>query len=332
MLFCHADGKSLSILLEPLGKFQNWFGLKMNHAKSNIFFGGISKEDIDKLRDIAKIDEGKLPIRYLGVPLVSIELSIDDCQPLIEKILGSELNYNKTKVAWDVVCLPKDKGGLVIMRSSDWNKAAILRHLWNLANKDKYSIWVEWTYKVLLKGKNVWEIDIPNDCSWCWRDILKLRDVARKHIRVDIGNGENCSLWFESWHHLGPIARRWPASNSQALLELKNSVLNPPRGGEDKVILGNGVHGTFSIKKAWDTTRRRNSKVDWYNIVWYHHHIPKHAILVWVAILGIIQDATCRLCNSATESLDHLFFSCSFTNEIWSRLMRRCSLNPAQGD
>lgn len=139
-------------------------------------------------------------------------------------------------------------------------------------------------------------------------------------------------------------AWRWSASNSQALLELKNSVLNPPRGGEDKVILGNGVHGTFSIKKAWDTTRRRNSKVDWYNIVWYHHHIPKHTILVWVAIhgklmtknklltFGIIQDATCRLCNSATESLDHLFFSCSFTNEIWSRLMRRCSLNPAQGD
>lgn len=88
MLFCHAAGKSLSILLEPFGKFQNWFGLKMNHAKSNIFFGGISKEDIDKRRDIAKIDEGKLPIRYLGVPLVSIELSIDDCQPLIEKILG----------------------------------------------------------------------------------------------------------------------------------------------------------------------------------------------------------------------------------------------------
>lgn len=122
---------------------------------------------------------------------------------------GSELNYNKTKVAWDVVCLPKDKGGLGIMRSSDWIKAAILRHLWNLANKDKHSIWVEWTYKVLLKGKNLWEIDIPNDCSWCWRDILKLRDVARKHIRVDIGNGENCSLWFDSWHHLGPIARRF---------------------------------------------------------------------------------------------------------------------------
>lgn len=34
-------------------------------------------------------------------------------------------------------------------------------------------------------------------------------------------------------------------------------------------------------------------------------------------------NAQCILCHSATETHEHLFFSCSFSEEIWKRLMQK---------
>jgi len=44
------------------------------------------------------------------------------------------------KVAWDVVYLPREEGGLGLKRVHDWNKAAITSHLWNIAS-NSYTIW-----------------------------------------------------------------------------------------------------------------------------------------------------------------------------------------------
>ena len=74
-------------------------------------------------------------------------------------------------------------------------------------------------------------------------------------MKVRIGNGEKTLLWFDYWHHLGPImdtlgerviydsgldmmatvasiisdsAWRWPPSRSAALVDLAQSHLPPP--------------------------------------------------------------------------------------------------------
>lgn len=44
---------------------------------------------------------------------------------------GSNLNSKRTKVAWNKVCMPLDERGLGIMRSVDWNKTALMKHIWN---------------------------------------------------------------------------------------------------------------------------------------------------------------------------------------------------------
>nr|GEW10125.1 RNA-directed DNA polymerase, eukaryota, reverse transcriptase zinc-binding domain protein [Tanacetum cinerariifolium] len=76
-------------------------------------------------RMILPFDEVHLPVKYLGVPLVSSRLVFRDCKELIEKVecrlndwknkslsIAGGLGRGKAKVAWDVVCLPKDEGGL----------------------------------------------------------------------------------------------------------------------------------------------------------------------------------------------------------------------------
>jgi hypothetical protein len=58
------------------------------------------------------------------------------------------------KVAWDQVCLPKKKGGLEIKRITEWNKIALLKHIWNLCNDLDGSIWSAWIRSNLLRGRN----------------------------------------------------------------------------------------------------------------------------------------------------------------------------------
>lgn len=54
---------------------------------------------------------------------------------------GDQQNKGKAPIAWDVICRPKVAEGLNISKIQCWNKAAILKHMWNLLKKkDKLSI------------------------------------------------------------------------------------------------------------------------------------------------------------------------------------------------
>ena len=48
---------------------------------------------------------------------------------------GSDMRTTCAKVAWDQVCFPKKEGGLGIKRITEWNKIALLKHIWNLCNE-----------------------------------------------------------------------------------------------------------------------------------------------------------------------------------------------------
>jgi hypothetical protein len=79
----------------------------------------------------------------------------------------------KAKVAWDKLCVPKREGGLGIKRLEVWNQASMLNHIWNLFSKAG-SLWVAWVEANWLKGRSLWQISIPQACSWSWKKILKL--------------------------------------------------------------------------------------------------------------------------------------------------------------
>lgn len=71
-----------------LSEFATLSGLSVNPSKSTCFFAGINGSIKGDLLDCLKMKEGKLPVRYLGVPLISSKLSVADCESLLGKILG----------------------------------------------------------------------------------------------------------------------------------------------------------------------------------------------------------------------------------------------------
>ncbi|KAL0290465.1 UNVERIFIED_CONTAM: hypothetical protein Sradi_7049700 [Sesamum radiatum] len=95
--------------------------------------------------NVMGFQEGALPIKYLGVPLVSTKLSVADCRPLLQQIdarlavireiegrmrrflwRGSSMN-GYAKVSWDQVCKSKQEGGLGIQRVLHLNQALLSR-------------------------------------------------------------------------------------------------------------------------------------------------------------------------------------------------------------
>ncbi|KAK5820340.1 hypothetical protein PVK06_025387 [Gossypium arboreum] len=69
-----------------LQKFYDFSGLKLNPAKTEIFASGILDEEMEDILRITGIKMGRLPVRYLGVPLVTRRLTVKDCAPLIDKM------------------------------------------------------------------------------------------------------------------------------------------------------------------------------------------------------------------------------------------------------
>ena len=87
-LFSGGTNSSVQIMMGELVKFEQFSGLQVNNQKSAIFLAGVSVDIKTDLLNTTGFGLGTLPMKYLGVPLISTRLSQSDCQPLLEKILG----------------------------------------------------------------------------------------------------------------------------------------------------------------------------------------------------------------------------------------------------
>jgi len=86
MLFCHADPTSIGVLKSSLDKFSMLSGLSINLAKSSMYLSGIDDNLQSNIQRQIGIQQQHLPVRYLGVPLISTRLTHTDCIPLVERI------------------------------------------------------------------------------------------------------------------------------------------------------------------------------------------------------------------------------------------------------
>lgn len=86
LLFSRADHRSAQGLKEALLLFQQLSGLSASQNKSQIFFGGCGKNMKKDIIEIIGFPEGALPIRYLGLLLITNKLKHKHCKPLIDKI------------------------------------------------------------------------------------------------------------------------------------------------------------------------------------------------------------------------------------------------------
>ncbi|GJX42038.1 putative RNA-directed DNA polymerase, eukaryota, reverse transcriptase zinc-binding domain protein [Tanacetum coccineum] len=300
---------------------------------------------------------------------------VHDLEQLMRGFLWcqGEMKKGKAKVAWDSVCMPKHEGGLGIRRIEDFNIALMATHIWSIFTH-RESLWVKWVHTYKLKGRSFWDVPCRGDASWGWRKLLQIRSTIRPFIWHKINNGKSTSVWFDRWTDVCPLKDllsnrdivrsgfslensvsnlisdgvwRWPLdwlSRFPFLAQLHVPVLLDDM---DDVILWrdrDGVLRPFSVACVWDTIRSRADMVYWYNVVWFSHCIPRHAIHMWLVIqqklktqdrlrqwdVGPSIDLNllkCPLCDLVPDSHDHLFFECSFSSQVWSKVRVLCGMD-----
>nr|GFA09857.1 RNA-directed DNA polymerase, eukaryota, reverse transcriptase zinc-binding domain protein [Tanacetum cinerariifolium] len=86
MVFCYGDVKSLRTIKGTIKEFSSYSGLYLNIRKIIIFFGSIRDHLKQEILRIIPFKRGKLPMKYLGLPLLAKCLGIDDCKVLIDKV------------------------------------------------------------------------------------------------------------------------------------------------------------------------------------------------------------------------------------------------------
>ncbi|GKE22989.1 hypothetical protein Tco_1434501 [Tanacetum coccineum] len=116
---------------------------------------------------------------------------------------NGEYKRGKAKVAWEDICLPK-YGGL------------------GICSLDVYK----------LKGRSFWEVPLKADIIWGWRKLLQLRDLVRHFFWVQLGNGNNTSVWFDMWWTYCPLVRLLsPRDITNEGFNLQNTVADMESNG-----------------------------------------------------------------------------------------------------
>ncbi|GJS01701.1 hypothetical protein Tco_0318209 [Tanacetum coccineum] len=85
-LFSHGDTDSVKVIKEALNEFKEASGLVPNLPKSKGYFCNVLNFTKIAILQILPFEEGYLPVKYLGVPLVTSWLVFRDCKELIEKV------------------------------------------------------------------------------------------------------------------------------------------------------------------------------------------------------------------------------------------------------
>lgn len=101
----------------------------------------------------------------------------------------------------------------------------------------------------------------------------------------------------------------------------------------DSVIWTLHPSSVYSTSSAWQALRTKASPAPWSRVIWFHKHVPRWALIEWMATLGrlstkhrllswgITTNDLCALCGTGQESHGYLFFACTFSTCVWSHFL-----------
>ncbi|XP_010445454.1 PREDICTED: uncharacterized protein LOC104728123 [Camelina sativa] len=256
---------------------------------------------------------------------------------------GPSLNAKKAKVAWTEVCLPKSEGGLGLRSIAEANKVSVLKLIWRILSASD-SLWVDWVQRSLIRRGSFWSMkDNTTSGSWIWRNLLKYRGLAKQFYKVEVHNGESTSFWFDNWCQLGSLYDQLGDRGSIDLGILKTStmaeVLSTTRRKTHRNPLLNAVEEEIKQRRLrynhdvldvplWkgknDCYRNAFSTKD----TWSHIHAAR-----LVATGERIQswnphaNTSCILCDHPSETREHLFFQCTYSQLVWEQLLKKLLVN-----
>lgn len=86
LIFTDGSASSVANVLQVLKEFEERSGLAMSIQKTYFFTAGLRQEEIDQIKSTTNLSTSSLPICYLGVPLCTKKINLDQCSTLMQSI------------------------------------------------------------------------------------------------------------------------------------------------------------------------------------------------------------------------------------------------------
>ena len=94
LILFHGSAESSLTIRHTLDLFYDYTGLRANNSKSCLFICAVNDVLKDQIGQTLQFPFGELPVRYLGVPLISSKLKKDHCKDLLDKITKRITSWN----------------------------------------------------------------------------------------------------------------------------------------------------------------------------------------------------------------------------------------------
>ncbi|XP_031392075.1 uncharacterized protein LOC116204137 [Punica granatum] len=329
LLFTNASKDSLVAILDVLNAFYHWSGLMLNSEKSEIFTGGISEDFVSDLVTCSGFKRGLLPVRYLGLPLVSGKLSSKNCEALTERIverIKSWTVHRSVDPSSGKVSSNMQVGARSVGKSFASQK---LREVLIKALMFPYIRYKVGSGKTVSFWYDTW-LHVGPLIKYCYRG-LQCFPSLREHATV------SAVLVEGQWH--------WPRSSDPQATCIRDLATALESSNQDRVLWTPQKSGQFSIANAWQCLRSRGPKVEWGSAIWFDGHFPRSSFISWLSVhnklatkdrlskWGIqLASTECEFCSghsssfrciSPTVSLDLMHIVCTllaaadFASGIW---------------
>ncbi|KAL0455462.1 UNVERIFIED_CONTAM: LINE-1 reverse transcriptase [Sesamum latifolium] len=277
--------------------------------------------------------EGQLPVRYLGLPLISSRLTIDDCKPLLLKVDERLQGWSSLHLSFAarIQLLKSVISALNIYWATTFIlpygvlktiEACMRKFLWQAGHNSGAAkvAWVDVCTSVTARFG--W---LGEKWSWSWRKILKLRSQLLGPLIHRFPNGPRVTgIPLESKVSLviNEHGWSWPLITDIEHMEIVDHL---PRLEDSDGVRWNSTTGEFTISDAYRLFQPPGPTVGWHVLLRGPLRIPRNCFILWLAILERLStldrtwwtglDSTCVLCSRGeTESHSHLFFQCEYAN------------------
>lgn len=212
-----------------------------------------------------------------------------------------------------------------------------LSNLWTLREKQNHTSATRKIFRVRDYVYN-WIKIVPGNGKKCrfWSDNWSPFGNLKKHFDLPLStsHGIRASATLHDLYQQGRWLLPHPRSEAQLNLHIHLSTITLSDENDDFLWCSppGSPLSNFSTRQVYNEIKPHQQRVPWRAVIWPSRGIPRHNFLTWLVTLnrcptkdrmlnwGIQTDPTCVLCNGTAESRDHLFFECSCSWNLWSRL------------
>jgi hypothetical protein len=264
-------------------------------------------------------------------------------------------------VKWNIICQPKDQGGLGVKNLGVQNQCLLSKWLFKLINEE--GMWQTMLKRKYLKGLPIGAVGRKPGDSQFWSGLMKVKHKFLDFIRFKVNNGTNTRFWEDRWVGNFKLKDRFPSlynltrKKGSSVADVFRSV--PLNVSFRRGLTGANLEAWFrlvslvlvvqvnSAKDVGEWVLHQNKKfsvnsmylalmsngiIRHNNPLWKLKIPLKIKVFLWYLGRGVIltKDNLARrnwkgnkLCVfcSNSETIGHLFFECHYARFIWRALL-----------